>query len=117
MSAILLIGAVWAHGGHLVEAPWRACDGAAIGDRCAYEVEEGSAHREASGTCRAVSGGQLCVRNRPLGPRREGASGASADRPLSASVGGAGGSDLLIAGLAGIGLAGWILRRKGALRR
>ena len=52
-----------AHDGHTDRAPWDACSGRSLGERCAWDD---AAHDLHIGTCRGVVQSLVCVRNRPV---------------------------------------------------
>lgn len=68
ISLIIFVSVAWvgparAHDGHGARAPVLACAQQRLGDLCGY-VD--AAHVRQEGTCRALPGGLVCVRNRPL---------------------------------------------------
>ena len=83
--ALLTHGTAFAHAGNLDQAPWHACEGLTLSATCSFESAQHDAHR---GTCRAVAGTLLCVRNRPI--ERSAQQPNATSRGVSAGRAGAG---------------------------
>ena len=59
----LVAASALAHEGHLTRIAWDACGGSEVGASCEWEDGAGAVYR---GSCRSMSGGVVCVRNRPI---------------------------------------------------
>lgn len=115
MSAALLLllaSRASAHGGHLTDTAWRACDAISLGGACSFENAAGD---QFIGSCREMSGELICVRNRPIVYAAPvGATGGAPDTAsIGASIGASPGP--VIATLAG--LAGLAMLAKPLLQR
>ncbi len=111
MSAALLLllaSRAAAHGGHLTDTAWRACDALSLGGACSFENAAGD---QFIGSCREMSGELVCVRNRPIVYAAP--AGATKNAPDTASIGASPGP--VIATLAG--LAGLAMLAKPLLQR
>jgi hypothetical protein len=64
VALVLGLGSVaFAHEGHLTNVAWEACQSAALGAECVFEDGARQLYR---GSCRAMSGALVCVRNKPV---------------------------------------------------
>jgi hypothetical protein len=89
--ALVLAGSAFAHEGHFRSIAWDACASNELGQACSFD----DGVNVSRGTCRSMSDALVCVRNKPLEPKR---------RPVEFG--------LMVAATLGAGALALVLKRK-----
>lgn len=101
-----------AHSGHTDRAPWDACSGRSLGERCAWDD---AAHDLHVGTCRSVAQSLVCVRNKPVISAAQTQASPRGEGPKSPRGAGSAALALLVGSAVGaIALGRWRGGQRGA---